>query len=158
MVPHMSRFAKTIARLTSRYGEIVTLRRETPAAGGNAWTEGAIAYEYVAAQGSFRAFRPNELKGGILEHDLLCTLDVANIGAVPTPADYVTPGALPAEPEPTMFDYGGTITGLTYLGNIFGFTSGPGDAGIAVAWWRVVNVQHAREGGTTPVYKIQVRK
>lgn len=74
-----------------------TLRRETKAAGPNAWTAGAATVEYFPCIARARGYKPNEVRGGILEHDEKISVDPTSICVEPRKDDRIAVGTWSAD-------------------------------------------------------------
>jgi len=62
------------SRMIDLRGTLVTLRRDTAAAGANSWTEGATTPAYYTATGYMRQFAPREIQGSIKSGDRIVLL------------------------------------------------------------------------------------
>jgi hypothetical protein len=78
-------------------GARYTLRRETVAAGPNEWTKGAATVAYHGFTGRARGYKPDEIRGGILEHDEKVIIEPASVSVVPRAGDRIALGAYTAD-------------------------------------------------------------
>lgn len=115
--------------IITKLGARWTIRRETAAAGANAWTEGAKTVAFYSCVGRSRGAMLDDLKAGATESESLLVIDAAQCAAPggPLPGDRVAPG---------------TIT-----------SDLPG-----VVWRQISNVDDPSEGGVVKVYRCRARK
>lgn len=92
----MSIAAAIRAEIASK-GAIYTLRRETAAAGANDWTRGAVTVTYYRCRARERMYKPDEVRGGILETDTLITVDAASIAVTPRKGDKLALGVFASD-------------------------------------------------------------
>jgi hypothetical protein len=83
----------TVARMTARNGARFTIRRETVAAGANAWTKGTATVTFLEVVARERFYRPDEIKGAIVEGDALITVTAPPCGFVPVKGDRIALGS-----------------------------------------------------------------
>lgn len=84
--------ASVQTRLNARFGAIYTLRKANRAAGANSWTAGAETPAFYPCRAKARHYRPNEIRGGIQEKDILVTVDEASIEVAPEVGDGIALG------------------------------------------------------------------
>lgn len=81
-----------IARRVAAFGAVYTLRTAAPGAGVNAWTAGAATPAYYPCLARERRYKPNEIKGGIVEGDILVTVDAASLAVAPVNGNQIALG------------------------------------------------------------------
>ncbi len=86
--------AAPVTGLMVRHGATYTLRKTVVAAGPNAWTQGAGVASYSQCVAHERRYRREEIKGGILEGDVLLTVDAATLLQPIAAGDRIALGAL----------------------------------------------------------------
>lgn len=89
--------ARAVKSQIARYGRDWTLRRETVAAGANAWTKGSATVAYSNCKAKGRRYKPSEITGTILEHDELVTIDASSASTAPAQGDRIAPGVYTAD-------------------------------------------------------------
>ncbi len=85
--------ATAMSRQIRRAGAVYTLRRETAAAGANSWTQGATTYQFFQCYAFERGYKSNEIAGGIVENDVLITVDAASLATTPKKGDRIALGS-----------------------------------------------------------------
>ena len=118
----------SVASNLAKYGTGYVIRRAALSNPGQPWKGTPGAATYTACTASERGFKPSEIKGGILENDVLITIDVASSTVEPKLGDRIGLGVLPVTDD------------------------------TAIAWRDVVNVNVRRVAGVATVYKIQARR
>lgn len=88
---------QTVTSLVRQYGQTYTIRKATEGAGANAWTQGALTPSYSACLGKQRHYKPDEIVGAILEHDVLIVLEVQGLLVVPAAGDRIAIGTWAAD-------------------------------------------------------------
>lgn len=89
--------ATAVANQLARHGAAWTLRRGgATGAGPNAWTaaSGAPTFTYAPCRARERNYRPDEIKGPILDTDVEIVLDPATLAVTPVKGDKLAPGTL----------------------------------------------------------------
>ena len=117
----------TVARTLRRTGQQWTLLRKVQAPNAQPWKSGAETLTFDTVQARERHFKPMEIRGGILEGDVLIVVDAATCATTPQIGDRLAPGVFASED-----------------------TDSP-------QWRHVIAVHNARESGVDRVYRIQAR-
>lgn len=154
--------AGTAARLLRRTGQQWTHLRKTQAANAQPWKSGAETLAFDTVQARERYFKPVEIKGGILEGDVLIVVDAATCLRRPQIGDRLAPGIFATEEGGSAVLYAWDYLGDDYTfddGTLFfdGETEGSGAEGTP-EWRQIIAVHEAREAGTTLVYRVQARR
>jgi len=89
--------ASAVARQIKRKGAPYTIRRETIAAGVNAWTAGAKTYTYYSCRAFERITGASDMGGGILQNGFSIVIDPASVAIVPKDNDEIALGTFTSE-------------------------------------------------------------
>lgn len=89
--------ADAVANEIARHGAPHTLRRETVVGGGNDWTRTAGLTTYIECIARIRKFRPDEIKGGIVEGDCLAVISAPTLAGTPAAGDRIAVGTHTAD-------------------------------------------------------------
>lgn len=83
----------TARAVIERHGEAVTVRSDVVGAGANSWTSGAVVSVFYAGRGRAAHYEPNQIAGGIEQHDVLFSLDPAGFPVLPKKGDKIARGS-----------------------------------------------------------------
>lgn len=84
--------AATVSRQIAQYGAAYTLRRAAAAAGANEWTRGAETISYYPCMARERGYKPDEVRGAIIDGDVLIVVDPASLAIEPKAGDQIALG------------------------------------------------------------------
>lgn len=81
-----------VSSVMRRDGATWTIKRQTAADGANAWTRGSVTASYSTCTARSRGYKPNEIRGNIMEGDSELVIDPATLTVTPQPGDWVALG------------------------------------------------------------------
>lgn len=89
--------AYTLGRIVDAYGAAYTIRKASPGAGANSWTQGAATISYAPCKGRERLHRARSLAGGMTEGLRLIVVDAATCATEPRKGDRIALGAFSSD-------------------------------------------------------------